>query len=132
MIESEREHETVIEVLAAFVRECTGSSTVDDSAWNAEHHHRDGGDSPRLETDVQAARTVIGRRPRRPERNKVDLSLTDLCGADLSGLNFDGVWFWRAKLSRRRSQSLKARTRRTDDRLLESSVCAIGGHAAPG
>jgi uncharacterized protein YjbI with pentapeptide repeats len=99
MIESEREHETVIEVLAAFVRESTGATPADDSDWNAEHHHGNGGDdSPRLETDVQAAMTVIGRRPRRPERNDVDLSLTDLCGADLSRLNFDGVWFWRAKL----------------------------------
>lgn len=98
MIESEREHETVTEVLAAFVREHTGVPMADDSDWRAEHHHQGAGAYPRPDTDVQAALTVIGRRPRRPERNDVDLSLTDLCGADLSSLNFDKVWLWRAKL----------------------------------
>jgi uncharacterized protein YjbI with pentapeptide repeats len=98
MIESEREHETVIEVLAAFVREHTGAPAAEDSDWRAEHHHQGGDRRPAPGTDVQAALTVIGRRPQRPERNEVDLSLTDLCGVDLSRLNFDGVWFWRAEL----------------------------------
>jgi uncharacterized protein YjbI with pentapeptide repeats len=98
MIESAREHETVIEVLAAFVREHTGALVPDESEWGAEHHHQGGNDSPRLDTDVQAALTVIGRRPKRRELNEVDLSLADLCGADLSSLNFDEVWLWRAKL----------------------------------
>ncbi len=98
MIESEREHETVTEVLATFIRERTGALAAEDSAWNAEHHHEGGNDRPRPDTDVQAAVTVIGRRPQRPERNRVDLSLADLCGADLSRLNLDEVWLWRAKL----------------------------------
>lgn len=98
MIESERDHSTVVEVLAAFVRDRTTPTTAEDAPWDAEHNHEGGNDRPRVETDVQAALTVIGRRPRRPEPNAVDLSRADLCGADLSGLNFDGTWFWRTKL----------------------------------
>lgn len=98
MIESEREHETVLEVLAAFIREHTKEPAAGNLTWDAEHHHEGGNDEPRLDTDVQAALTVIGRRPQRAERNPVDLSQADLCGADLSDLNLDGVWLWRAKL----------------------------------
>lgn len=97
MIESEQEHATVIEVLAAYIREQTGAAAANAISWDAEHHHV-GDTYPRISTDVQAALTVIGRRPQRSERNEVDLSLTDFCGSDLSRLNFDGVWFWRARL----------------------------------
>lgn len=99
MIESEREHETVIEVIAAFVREHAGASTTDDRDRRAEHHHKDGDGTPRVGTDVHAALTVIGRRPQRHEREDlVDLSCTDLCGADLSNLKLDKVSLWGAKL----------------------------------
>jgi hypothetical protein len=96
MIESERYHQTVVEVLAAHVRE---QATIADSrAWQAEHQHEGGDDRPQVATDVQAALTVIGRRPQRRERNRIDLSLVDVCGADLNGLNFDRAWLWRARL----------------------------------
>jgi uncharacterized protein YjbI with pentapeptide repeats len=98
MRESQRDHATVIEVLAAFIREQTTTSSAGSGAWNAEHRHEGDDDQPRVATDVQAALTVIGRRPQRPERNPVDLSLADLCGADLSGLNLDHVSLWRTKL----------------------------------
>jgi uncharacterized protein YjbI with pentapeptide repeats len=98
VIESERDHDTVIEVLAAFIREQTTSATAHNEAWNDEHHHEGGDGQLRVPADVQAALTVIGRRPRRPERNPVDLSMVDLCGVDLRGLNLDGVSLWRAKL----------------------------------
>jgi hypothetical protein len=92
MVESERDHDTVVEVLTAFIRENT-SSTTDHypnlADWHAEHQHRNDDRTPRLATDVQAALTVIGRRPQRPEWNPIDLHGTDLCGANLSGLHLD-------------------------------------------
>ena len=98
MIESDREHETVIEVLAAFIRE-RGSEAGSQGHGHAEHehHHKDGSEKPRPETDVQAALTVIGRRPKRAERNDIDLSYADLCGATLDG-HLEGVIFWGAQL----------------------------------
>jgi hypothetical protein len=90
MVESERDHDTVVEVLAAFIRERTADPTHD--------HEGELPDYRSLATDVQAALTVLGRRPIRRERNVVDLRSADLCGADLSGLRLDGVDLWRAKL----------------------------------
>lgn len=99
MIESEREHETVVEVLAAFVRDQTPLPVSVEIPSDAEHDHKVTAWGTRLRTDVQAALTVLGRRPRRPERaDFVDLSRSDLSGADLRGLNLDDVWFWRSSL----------------------------------
>lgn len=92
MVESERDHDTVVEVLTAFIRENTSPTTDHHpnlADWHAEHQHRNDDRTPRLSTDVQAALTVIGRRPQRPERNPIDLYRTDLCGANLSGLDLD-------------------------------------------
>jgi hypothetical protein len=98
MIESDREHETVIEVLAAFIRERANWPGFQGRvSADHEHHHKDGSEKPRPETDVQAALTVIGRRPKRAECNAVDLSFADLCGATLDG-NLEGVYFWGAQL----------------------------------
>jgi hypothetical protein len=90
MVESARDHDTVIEVLAAFIRESTAGSVHD--------HDGELPDYRSLATDVQAALTVLGRRPERRERNEVNLGAADLCGADLSGLRLDGVNLWSAKL----------------------------------
>ncbi|MGW2213590.1 pentapeptide repeat-containing protein [Nonomuraea sp. NPDC001684] len=102
MIESEREHETVVEVLAAFVRDQTAFSPVSSAPQEPQEPQEDERAATWLvkpRTDVQAALTVLGRRPKRPERDGlVDLSQTDLTGADLGDLTFDGAWFWRSKL----------------------------------
>ncbi|WP_170191930.1 pentapeptide repeat-containing protein [Saccharothrix syringae] len=99
MVESERDHVTVVEVLAAFIRERT---TTGETGMHEERHNcRHDGSKPAfrsLATDVQVALTVLGRRPRRPERNPVDLRTADLCGADLSGLRLDHANLWGAKL----------------------------------
>ncbi|WP_017537860.1 pentapeptide repeat-containing protein [Nocardiopsis halophila] len=103
MRESERDHATVVEVLSAFVRERAPTSGKEagyachnrgrwmhpptgspDPPGRAEH-------SERPSTDVQAALTVIGRRPRRPEANQVDLHGTDLQGAHLWGARLRNV-----------------------------------------
>lgn len=100
MVESDREHQTVIEVLAAFIRERSSGPGPRGHVRDVEHehHHQDGNGKPRPEADVQAALTVIGRRPSRAERSLVDLSYADLCGASLGGLDLEGVDFWGCKL----------------------------------
>ncbi|MFI0980412.1 pentapeptide repeat-containing protein [Streptomyces sp. NPDC021093] len=70
MRESEDDHETIVEVLASYVRTespaqpgVTGSSVV--------------------RADIAAAMTVLARRPSRPETNRIDLRRTDLAGLEL-------------------------------------------------
>ncbi|MEU0564094.1 pentapeptide repeat-containing protein [Nonomuraea sp. NPDC005983] len=108
MIESEREHDTVVEVLAAFVRDQTAFSTPDEGHQEAESGNEIDIWLVQPRTDVQAALTVLGRRPRRPERSRlVDLSQADLTGADLANLHLDDVWFWGAKLQSARLQGAR-------------------------
>ncbi|WP_433288387.1 pentapeptide repeat-containing protein [Micromonospora sp. CA-244673] len=91
MAESDRDHNTVVEVLAAFVRERTRPASAPSATTGpigAEHAmsvHTAG--LLVQPTDVQAALTVLGRRPHRPESNSVDLARTDLRGADLAAAN---------------------------------------------
>lgn len=78
--DSARDHPTVMEVLAAFVREHSSERRppqATDSAGTREP------DRP-IRPDVQAAATVIGRRNPRDGRQRVDLTSTDLRRADLT------------------------------------------------
>jgi len=102
MIESERDHETVVQVLAAFVRErATMEASTGSSLWidpprrtrNAQSNRRR---SPTA--DIQTALTVLGRRPSRQERQSLDLTSTDLRGADLEGANLAGAYLSDAHL----------------------------------
>jgi len=95
MRESPRDHHTVVEVLAAFIRERVpvAAHSVDEASTSK------GGDQrPRPPTDVQAALTVLGRRPIRTEPAAVNLSGVDLRGADMTGLHLKGVQFAGADL----------------------------------
>jgi hypothetical protein len=78
--DSARDHSTVMEVLAAFVREHSQDVETDTS---------EDGKPPglRLRTDLQAAVTVIGRRDSAQDTSGVRLNLSgaDLAGADLAG-----------------------------------------------
>ena len=88
MAESDHEHHTVVEVLAAFIRQhpaLRGSDDGDEREPPARH-------------DVQAALTVLGRRPRRTERNLPDLSKSDLRGMRLDELHLPGVDLWYSDL----------------------------------
>ncbi len=78
MAESERDHGTVVEVLAAFIREQTRT---------VESHE------PEVSpvTDVQAAVTVLGRRPRRGEAHPVDLTGARLFEANLQNTQLAGA-----------------------------------------
>jgi hypothetical protein len=77
MVESERDHDTVIEVLAAFIRENTAAVHP---AWMDEPLPEPEVIPPRPATDVQAALTVLCRRPERAERSRISLRRTDLRG----------------------------------------------------
>lgn len=89
--DSTKDHPTVMEVLAAFVRE----------------HSREplslSSDKPRPDTpgprpDVQAALTVIGRRDIRRDRLRIDLSNADLTAVLLTGARLRGAIFHSATL----------------------------------
>ncbi|MFE3830997.1 pentapeptide repeat-containing protein [Streptomyces sp. NPDC059092] len=72
MRDSEDDHDTVITVLAAFIRQ----------------HARLGLGVPRPDEPVQAAISVLGRRPIRNETGRIDLRRTDLTGLDFERANF--------------------------------------------
>ena len=102
MIESPRDHTTVMDVLAAFIREHAPSvPLVTAGPVGAEAlatkpdtiNHRQ-----RPPTDVQAALTVLGRRPDRREPHDLDLTDTDLRGAILPHARFAGVNLGEAQL----------------------------------
>lgn len=98
MAESERDHGTVVDVLPAFVRERT-SAGQGMFPQQPEHIHQGPRPAYRtLATDVQAALTVLGRRPQRREAHPLNLRIADLCGADLAGLRLDHADLWGAKL----------------------------------
>ncbi|MEE6260965.1 pentapeptide repeat-containing protein [Plantactinospora sonchi] len=100
MAESERDHETVVEVLAAFVREGTRDEAVSTGAIGPIGKKQIATLQPavRPPTDVQAALTVLARRPQRTESNSVDLSETRAAGAVLSGAQLRGADLSRADL----------------------------------
>jgi Pentapeptide repeats (8 copies) len=89
--DSARDHPTIMEVLAAFIREQPQSPTrrkgqVKDSEFSAP-------------PDIQAAATVIGRRNITADHGPIDLSAARLNGASLNGLDFTRVNFFSADLS---------------------------------
>ncbi|MFJ7251981.1 pentapeptide repeat-containing protein [Streptomyces sp. NPDC098085] len=92
MRDSEKDHWTVVEVLASFIREhASHSSKIErefslDTPDEAPPQH------------VQAALSVLARRPRRDEEFHVDLSYTDLRGAHLAGGNCGGFQFRHCRL----------------------------------
>ncbi|MFE5517286.1 pentapeptide repeat-containing protein [Streptomyces virginiae] len=79
MRDSEKDHDTVVQVLAAFVRQHAPAPALDAATASRKAA------LPAMRDDVQAALTVLGRRPRRVESQVVDLSFTALWRADLAG-----------------------------------------------
>ena len=114
--DSARDHPTVMEVLAAFIREHSREQWAPPGPDGAEP-----GRSPR--PDVQAAITVVARRDARHDFRPVDLTGADLTGADirwpadLSSARLDGACLDAANLHGARlreadfsSSTSKART----------------------
>jgi hypothetical protein len=86
--DSPRDHLTVMEVLAAFIRENSREPLRPSSRAES------GDDRPEPWTrpDVQAAVTVIGRRNPEHDSQPVDLRLANLSGADLADSDLRGAY----------------------------------------
>jgi hypothetical protein len=86
--DSAKDHPTVVEVLAAYVREHSSEQWPPlpaGSEPDAEPPERT------TRPDVQAALTVIGRRNPRQDSLRLNLAGANLSGADLRGANLDGA-----------------------------------------
>ncbi|GGM64601.1 hypothetical protein GCM10011608_57490 [Micromonospora sonchi] len=89
MVESEKDHQTIVEVLSSFVREWPGHDEYPDNRelpefWGLAGRRKC---DVKLPADVQAALTVLGRRPERTEPRRLNLGSADLRNADLRGAN---------------------------------------------
>lgn len=89
MVESERDHETVVQVFAAFIREHSPIQATRPTDEAPPHGNSYQLGQPPI--DVQTALTVLGRRPDRKERQRVDLRRTNLKGLDLRNVNLHGA-----------------------------------------
>jgi hypothetical protein len=105
--DSPKDHWTVMEILSAYVRE--NAKKKDEIVKNTESNSNkivndktdEKKEIPKIATDVQAALTIIGRRKTEQDSktDKINLSETDLSGADLSWANLSGANLGRANLS---------------------------------
>ena len=88
MTDSARDHPAIVELLAAFVRECAPAAASGpdlDAGGQPERH-------PRPPADSQVAVTVLARRPAgRTERGPVNLAGAHLAGANLLHANLPGA-----------------------------------------
>ncbi|MFE5158109.1 pentapeptide repeat-containing protein [Streptomyces sp. NPDC056697] len=89
MRDSERDHNTVVEVLSAFIREHAQKHDASEEPSEAEAKVEGGRRRGQLRGDLQAALVVLGRRPEREAMEeeggleRVNLTQTDLRGAEL-------------------------------------------------
>jgi hypothetical protein len=104
--DSERDHPTVVEVLSAFVREesrnqgaAQARQETGQEAAQSDTPAPEGEGAARPTTDIQAALTVLGRLPQRPDVSRGDLSGALLAGARLLNANLSGAGLSRADLS---------------------------------
>jgi uncharacterized protein YjbI with pentapeptide repeats len=100
MRDSEKDHQTIVEVLASLIR--IHAPREPDSATPAKHPKE----------DVQAALTVLGRRPRGRSEGRVNLRGISIRGANLTGSYFARTDFNGSDLSNVRAD--KATLDRTD------------------
>ncbi|UKY48908.1 pentapeptide repeat-containing protein [Streptomyces inhibens] len=93
MRDSAKDHDTVVEVLSSFVR-LHAPAPLKSTCEELDS-------KPRVDEHVQAAITVLGRRPVRDEgERRIDLRRTDLRGADMEMLRFDRALLDNAFLDR--------------------------------
>ncbi|WP_331758156.1 pentapeptide repeat-containing protein [Streptomyces anulatus] len=85
MRDSAKDHDTVVQVLVAFVRQQVPRADEEEEA------RRNSDDLAPVKSDVQAALKVLGRRPDRQDDYLLDLSYLDLCSYDLAGAQLSGA-----------------------------------------
>ena len=108
--DSKDDHWTIMEVLTAFVRENALLKKDEDKAENAKpliNYWSNGNkqenieQKPKLQTDIQAALTVIGGRNKNGQENqRLDLRNIDIRGADLTKVEMQGANLSQANLQR--------------------------------
>jgi hypothetical protein len=99
-VDSPRDHPTVVEVLSAFIRERTSSAPrVRPAKRKTAHPLSLSYRAKKLSVDIQAALTVLGRLPSRPDISRGDLSGASLPGAQLSKANLTGACLSEADLT---------------------------------
>jgi hypothetical protein len=89
--DSARHRAAVMEVLTAFIRECSHKPLRPPDPARRE-------DKPSARPDVQAALTVLGRRSQERNSRPIDLTGADLTGADLRGANLTRARLFCARL----------------------------------
>jgi len=89
--DSPKDHWTIMEVLTSFIQEKSPRPEVEQGEPSP---------SPKIQKDIQAALTVLGRREvENPQKNFLNLTETNLCGADLSSAKLRGAILKFADLS---------------------------------
>jgi hypothetical protein len=85
-------HWIIIDILATFVRKNSPCIPLEKVTSNL---------STKIRVDIQAALTVIGRRDasKDPKNEQLDLSYTDMRGANLNGANLQQTNFYQANLA---------------------------------
>ena len=98
-VDSKRDHPTVVEVLSAYVRERSAPIRMVRPANRRTAHPPTLRKHVKLDFDVQAALTVLGRLPARVGIRRGNLSQVDLTGANLLGANLSRADLTRANLA---------------------------------
>jgi uncharacterized protein YjbI with pentapeptide repeats len=91
--DSDRDHQSVMEVLTTYVREHSRYKLDVKSNFSKRvicSHDNASTEVPRLSTDIQAILTVLGRRDKY-DKETLDLNETDLSGLQLRGSNLIGI-----------------------------------------
>ena len=99
--DSARDHPTIMEVMSAFIREHSPKPPLQTEADEGPTSPA-GGESkspPKVQPDVQASLTVIGRRDPGRDIRPIDLTRTNLYTANLRGANLSGADLRYANLS---------------------------------
>jgi uncharacterized protein YjbI with pentapeptide repeats len=98
--DSEKDHWTIMEVLTAYVRENASITKYKQANKNSSTKKRAKEEvEQKLPTDIQAILTIIGRRDKRYEPNRLDLPSTILGKANLRGADLRGADLSEANLS---------------------------------
>ena len=99
--DSAKDHWPVMEVLTAFVREQVPAKTIPSDSASEEGKTKGIPQESKLRSDIQTILTVLGRRTQtfgKGEKQRLNLSNTNLQGADLSEAQLQGALLIRAQL----------------------------------